>query len=250
MTEVFEPRLREQIDPIPFRAAMRNRTIERLERRAKYLLLKTSGDRTLLVHLGMSGNLSWTKTQVEREKHDHVRFHLDDGSLLNYCDPRRFGLLAVVENAQLATDKRLAHLGVEPLSAGLDGNTLRTRAGGRRRRIKEFLMDQTVMVGVGNIYASEALHRAGVHPGRMVSRVSLATWNKVVAAIQETLTRAIDRGGSTLNDFRDGTGESGYFQIEHAVYDREGEPCLRCGASIRRSVFGNRSTYYCPGCQH
>ena len=248
--EVFEPRLRQPIDPPSFAVALRGRRVIHLRRRAKYLLMGLTGDRTLLVHLGMSGNLIWSPEQRDLQKHQHVRVHLDDGSLLSYQDPRRFGLLEVADSRWLENNQRLAHLGVEPLTEAFSGEYLRSRAGKRRRRIKEFLMDQTVVVGVGNIYASEALHRAAINPKRAVSRVSLTTWEALVLAVKETLERAIARGGSTLSDFRNGRGESGYFQIEHAVYDRQGKQCLRCDGVIRRIVQGNRSTFYCPRCQH
>lgn len=247
--EVLEPRLREPVAP-DFAQVLTGRSTEALERRAKYLLLHLSDRMTLMVHLGMSGRLLWTAQGEETRKHDHWYLKLDDGSQLTYRDIRRFGLARLVPTPGLARDDKLRHLGIEPLSAEFDGAWLRGRADGRRRRMKEFLMDQTVVVGVGNIYASEALHCAGVHPRRKVSRTAPATWDRVAEAVRVTLERAIDAGGSTLNDFRNGLGDRGYFQVEHAVYDRSGEPCRRCGASIRRAVQGGRSTFYCPGCQH
>lgn len=246
--EVFEPRLREPIEP-GFGDRLRDRSIETLSRRAKYLLAHLSGERTLVVHLGMSGRLEWSAEASPPGKHQHWRLQLDDASVLTYRDPRRFGLAEVIASGDLVCHRRFHHLGAEPLSEEFDGAYLRRRAHGRRRGIKEFLMDQTVVVGVGNIYASEALHRARVHPRRKVSRVSLATWTRIAEAVRETLNRAIDAGGSTLNDFRNGVGDSGYFQIEHAVYDRAGQLCPRCRGRIRKIVLGNRSTYYCPRCQ-
>ncbi len=246
--EVFDRRLREPI-AADFESVLKELTFERLERRAKYLLFHLNNHQTLMVHLGMSGRLTWQAARSEQEKHEHWRIRLDDGSILSYRDPRRFGLARVVETQDLRNDRKLRHLGVEPLSDDFNGVLLKRRAEGRRRAIKEFLMDQMVVVGVGNIYASEALYRARVHPRRKVSRVAPATWDRVATSVRWTLERAIDAGGSTLNDFRNGVGESGYFQIEHAVYDRQGQPCGRCGAVIRRIVLGGRSTYYCPGCQ-
>ena len=247
--EVFDRRLREPIDAA-FATSLEGRMIERLGRRAKYLLAHLNDHQTLMVHLGMSGRLIWQAGQREPQKHEHWRIRLDDGSTMRYQDPRRFGLARVVNSGHLNDDRKLRHLGVEPLSDDFSGRLLQRSAVGRRRAMKEFLMDQTVVVGVGNIYASEALHRARVHPRRQVSRVAAATWTRVAESVQWTLRRAIEAGGSTLNDFRNGVGESGYFQIEHAVYDRHGQPCHRCSSTIRRIVLGGRSSYYCPGCQH
>lgn len=247
--EVLEPRLREPV-PSEFAAVLTGKSIAALGRRAKYLLFGLSGGTTLMIHLGMSGRLRWTPQAVQPQKHDHWYFALDDGSHLTYHDVRRFGLTRLVPTRELAADPKLSHLGIEPLSAEFDGACLQRRADGRRRRMKEFLMDQTVVVGVGNIYASEALHLAQVHPLRKVSRTSAATWDRLARAVRATLERAIEAGGSTLNDFRNGLGDSGYFQVEHAVYDRRGRPCRRCGMTVRRIVQGGRSTFYCPGCQH
>lgn len=246
--EVREPRLREPIEP-GFAGELRGRSIETLTRRAKYLLAHLSGDRILVLHLGMSGRLEWAARAAPLVKHQHWRLEFDDDSVLTFRDPRRFGLAEVIASKDLPRHRRFLHLGVEPLSEEFDGRYLRRYARGRRRRVKEFLMDQTVVVGIGNIYASEALHRARVHPLRKVSRTSPATWNRVANAVRETLDRAIAAGGSTLNDFRNGIGDSGTFQVQHAVYDRAGKPCARCQKPIRRILLGNRSTYYCPGCQ-
>lgn len=246
---VLEPRLREPVAP-DFARSLAGRSIEALDRRAKYLLFGLSGGMTLMIHLGMSGRLRWTEDAYQPQKHDHWFLTFDDSSQLTYRDARRFGLARLVQTSALASDRKLRHLGVEPLSPEFDAAWLKRRAAGRRRRMKEFLMDQTVVVGVGNIYASEALHLARVHPRRKVSRTSAATWNRVAEAVRTTLEQAITAGGSTLKDFRNGLGDRGYFQVEHAVYDRRGEPCRRCGTAVRRIVQGGRSTFYCHGCQH
>lgn len=251
--EVRSPALREPLDRESLEAHLAGRTIERLDRRAKYLLIAVTGGSTLAVHLGMSGRLTMAPGAAEPEPHEHLVFHLASGNKLRLRDPRRFGLAFALSTEAVAADRHFVHLGVEPLSQAFSGETLRTaaRARPRPRRgpVKTFLMDATVVVGVGNIYACEALFRAGVHPGRSVARISRERWQRLAAAVVEVLGRAIEEGGTTLNDFRDGAGESGYFQVSLAVYAREGEPCVRCGAAIRRLVHSNRSTFYCPRCQ-
>jgi formamidopyrimidine-DNA glycosylase len=151
--------------------------------------------------------------------------------------------------ARLGKDRHFAGLGVEPLDPPIQGTILARAAAGRRGPIKTFLMNPGVVVGIGNIYACEALFRAGVHPRRSVARVARARWDRVAEAAVEVLGDAIRQGGTTLNDFSDGLGSSGYFQVSLAVYGREGEPCFGCGREVRRSVLGGRSTFYCPGCQ-
>jgi formamidopyrimidine-DNA glycosylase len=183
------------------------------------------------------------------ERHEHVAFALAGGERLRFVDPRRFGLLLAVPTTGLAVDPHLARLGPEPLAAEFDGGVLAAAARGRRGPVKPFLMDAGVVVGVGNIYASEALHRAGVHPARSVRRIGAATWERLASAVREVLAEAIERGGTTLADFVDGEGREGWFQVELAVYDREGEPCRRCGRPVRRRVQAGRSTYFCPRCQ-
>jgi formamidopyrimidine-DNA glycosylase len=150
---------------------------------------------------------------------------------------------------EIETDPHFAHLGVEPLEAGFSGETLARAAAGRRGPVKAFLMDARVVVGVGNIYASETLYRAGVHPARSVARISAARWDRIAASTVAVLSQAITQGGTTLNDFADGEGRSGYFQVSLAAYDREGKPCPACDAPVRRIVQAGRSTYYCPRCQ-
>jgi formamidopyrimidine-DNA glycosylase len=178
-----------------------------------------------------------------------VVFHLGSGRQLRLRDPRRFGLVFAFASAEEAGDPHFAHLGVEPLEAGFSGELLARGAAGRRGPVKAFLMDAGVAVGVGNIYASESLHRAGVHPARSVSRISRTSWDRIAAAVIAVLRQAISQGGTTLNDFADGEGRSGYFQVSLSVYDRQGEPCPRCGRAVRRIVQAGRSTFYCPGCQ-
>ena len=218
-------------------------------RRAKYLLLDLTGDQTLVIHLGMSGRLTLVPGSDPRELHEHVAIYLDSDRRLRFRDTRRFGLVLLRRTEDLPGDRHFLHLGLEPLEAGLTGAALRQSTQGRRGPVKSFLMDGRIVVGIGNIYAAEALYRAGIHPRRSVARISEARWERLAQSIQQTLSDAIDQGGTTLNDFADARGESGYFSVSLSVYDRDGQPCPRCRAQIRRIVQSGRSTYYCPGCQ-
>jgi len=247
--EVSNPVLREPVDVARLRRAARGREVTGLRRRSKYLLIDLDGGWTLVVHLGMSGRLTLVPAGTPPELHEHVAFHLRSGRRLRLRDPRRFGVVFAVKTAELAADPHFAHLGVEPLEPGFSGETLARAAAGRRGPVKAFLMDAQVVVGVGNIYASETLHRAGVHPERSVARISRRRWERLAEAGMAVLRQAISQGGTTLNDFADGEGRSGYFQVSLPVYDREGEPCLACGRPVRRIVQSGRSTFYCPGCQ-
>jgi formamidopyrimidine-DNA glycosylase len=247
--EVRDPRLREPVRTKDLARRVSGQTVERLGRRSKYLLIELSGGSTLAVHLGMSGRLTLAPAAAEPEPHEHVVFSLRSGQKLRFRDPRRFGLVLAVPSDRLAEDPHFAGLGVEPLAPGFSGEVLRRAAAGRRGPVKAFLMDARVVVGVGNIYASESLFRAGIHPLRSVARLSAARWERLAEAVVEILGQAITQGGTTLNDFADGEGRSGYFQVSLSAYDREGQPCGRCGTAIRRIVQTGRSTYYCPGCQ-
>jgi formamidopyrimidine-DNA glycosylase len=247
--EVRNPALREPVDVARLRRAAKGREIVALRRRSKYLLIDLEGGWTVVVHLGMSGRLTVAPAEAGIEPHEHVAFHLASGRRLRLRDPRRFGVVFAARTAELADDPHFAALGPEPLEPELSGAVLAQAAAGRRGPVKAFLMDAGVVVGVGNIYASESLFRAGIHPGRPVSRISRRSWDRLAASAVAVLRQAISQGGTTLNDFADGEGRSGYFQVSLAVYDREGEPCLACGRPVRRIVQAGRSTYYCPGCQ-
>jgi formamidopyrimidine-DNA glycosylase len=264
--EVRDRRLREPVDGRRLARAVTGKRVLALERRSKYLLAHLEGGHTLVVHLGMSGRLTVVPARTPRLAHEHVVFHLEDGDRLRFVDPRRFGLVLALPTAELARDPHFAALGPEPLAAEgeiaeggagaiasegapFDGAYLRRRAAGRRGPVKTFLMDAGVVVGVGNIYASEALHRAGIDPRRSVARIGAERWERLATAVRAVLAHAIAQGGTTLNDFVDGEGNPGYFQLALAVYDRAGEPCPRCGGTIRRIVQGGRSTYFCPRCQ-
>jgi len=245
---VWNPNLRELVDRRRLRSC-RGSQILGARRRAKFLLLDLTGGQTLVIHLGMSGRLTLVPSSAPAELHEHVSFLLDSGQRLRFRDTRRFGLVFVRATRGLAADPHFAHLGLEPLDDVFNGKVLQELTGGRRAPVKSFLMDGRMVVGVGNIYAAEALYRAGIHPARSVARISASRWGRLARAIQETLSEAIDQGGTTLNDFADALGESGYFRVLLSVYDREGQPCQRCQRSIRRIVQSGRSTFYCPGCQ-
>jgi formamidopyrimidine-DNA glycosylase len=247
--EVRAPALREPLDGPGLRKHLRGRRIERLRRRSKYLWIDVEGGSTLVVHLGMSGRLTLARRGDRREAHEHLSLALDDGSRLRFRDPRRFGLAFAAPTAGLEADPHFAGLGPEPLDPPLTGPRLAGRARGSRAPVKAFLMDAGRLVGVGNIYATEALHAARIHPRRSVATLSVERWDRLARAVVAVLRRAIRQGGTTLNDFTDGDGVPGEFQIALAVYGREGEDCPRCGATIRRIVQSNRSTFYCPRCQ-
>jgi formamidopyrimidine-DNA glycosylase len=247
--EVWNDSLREPVDRRQLERLTSGRTIRGVRRRAKYLLVDLDGDATLVTHLGMSGRLTLVAEEVPREPHEHVAFHLASGRRLRFRDPRRFGLVIALETASLDQDRHFRHLGIEPLTNGFGGRELEDLARRRRAPVKSFLMDARVLVGVGNIYASEALYRAGIHPMRSVARISSARWQRLADSIRQTLGQAVREGGTTLNDFADGRGRGGLFQVSLVAYDREGKTCQRCGGTIRRIVQSGRSTYYCPGCQ-
>jgi formamidopyrimidine-DNA glycosylase len=247
--EVRNPALREPIAVRSLARRAEGREIARLRRRAKYLLIDLEGGQTVVVHLGMSGRLTLTAGDLPPELHEHAVLHLRSGRRLRFRDPRRFGLLFAGRTADLPADPHFAHLGAEPLEPGFDGALLAAAASGRRGPVKPFLMDATVVVGLGNIYATEALFRAGIHPARSVGRIGRARWDRLADCSVAVLQQAILQGGTTLNDFADGEGRSGYFQVSLGVYGRQGEPCSACGYPVRRLVQAGRSTFYCPRCQ-
>jgi formamidopyrimidine-DNA glycosylase len=221
--------------------------VESLERRAKYLLFNL-GRGTLIVHLGMSGSLRLLPAGTPRQKHDHFDLLLEDGWLARLRDPRRFGAV-LWQPGDPRRHALLADLGPEPLERDFDGAALHRATRRRGAAIKQVIMDSHVVVGVGNIYASEALYRAGIRPTTPARRLSLGRCERLAQAIRETLQEAIEAGGSTLRDFLGSDGNPGYFQQNYFVYDRAGEPCRRCGTTVRALRQGSRSTYYCPRCQ-
>jgi formamidopyrimidine-DNA glycosylase len=237
--------------PVPaevHRAA--GRKVTRCWRRAKYLLIEldSAGPGGLLIHLGMSGSLKVCQTGDEPIKHDHVDIVLDDGKCIRFNDPRRFGVFSWWDSPA-GEHKLLRELGPEPLSGGFSGDYLWAKSRGRKGAVKNFIMDGKIVVGVGNIYASEALFMSGIHPSRAAGRVSRTRYEALAAAIRDVLERAIRQGGTTLRDFVDSGGNPGYFAQELLVYEREGLPCFQCQGPLRRKVIGQRSSYYCPRCQ-
>jgi len=247
--DVREPRLRRRVSAARLREHVCGLRVEDVSRRGKYLLIHIEGDQRLLIHLGMSGRLALVPAGEPFEPHVHVRFGLDGGLELRFRDHRRFGSVEAMAASQLARGARLAGMGVAPLSRACTAAYFRERSRGLRRPVKNFLMDARQVVGVGNIYASEALFLAGIHPQRAAGRLGASRWEALTRAVKQVLREAIRQGGTTLSDFRDADGQAGYFQVFLRVYGREGEGCRRCGSPIRRKVLAGRSTFYCPRCQ-
>jgi len=221
--------------------------IRAVERRAKYILIKTDAG-TVLLHLGMSGSLRVLPCHTPPQKADHVDIALDNGQCLRLRDPRRFGSL-LWTTTDPARHKLLKDLGPEPLGPNFDGEYLFAAARGRKLAVRDFLMNTRVLAGVGNIYANECLFLAGIRPQRAAGRIPRARYALLADAIRETLTKAIQAGGTTLRDFQNADGLPGYFQQTLNVYARQGEPCTRCSTPIRSFKLGQRSAFYCPQCQ-
>ena len=221
-------------------------TVEAVDRRAKYLLIRTSHG-TAMLHLGMSGSVFIVPVHTPAGVHDHVDFELESGNALRLRDPRRFGSLHFTTTPE--RHPLLAHLGPEPLGPEFDDDYLWRRSRGRRVAVKPFIMNAQIVVGVGNIYASEALFMAGIHPLRAAGRISNDRYRVLAAAIREVLMRAIQAGGTTLRDFYGGDGEAGYFAQQLLAYGREHQPCRTCGTPITAIVQAQRATYYCKRCQ-
>ncbi len=220
-----------------------------VQRRAKYILLGLDVGQTILIHLGMSGVLRMHKNQPEIVKHDHALFAFENGSHMVFHDPRRFGMLDLLPTDRLYEDTRLAGLGPEPLEAGFDAEYLHQAFAGKKQAIKQAIMDQRIVVGVGNIYAAESLFLSGIHPETKAGSVSKKKLAVLVHYIKEVLNAALASGGSTLRDYVRSSGDSGYFQHHFQVYGRENEPCLACATPITRITQAGRSTFYCGVCQ-
>jgi formamidopyrimidine-DNA glycosylase len=241
-----ERRLRWPVDP-RLGEILAGQRVRSVDRRAKYLLLRFDRG-TLLVHLGMSGSLRVCASDTPPRPHDHYDLRLDGDVVLRYHDPRRFGCALWIEGDPDA-HPLLAGLGPEPLGAGFDAGYLAGIARGRRVAVKSFLMDARIVVGVGNIYANEALFLAGIDPRRAAGRVSAPRCGRLVDAVRGVLDEAIERGGTTLRDYVNGAGEPGWFGLSLRVYGRAGEACTACGLPIRQATVGQRSTFWCPRCQ-
>ena len=247
--EIRQPKLRwpvsTEIDSLP------GAEITAVTRRAKYLFVQVSGRNItghLILHLGMSGSLRVIDPDADLRKHDHVLITLANGLQLRFHDPRRFGcLLFTAEDPNLHPLVR--DLGPEPLSDDFTSDVLSEKASKRKMAIKPFLMDNKVVVGVGNIYACESLHTAGINPKRQANRISKARLDLLVAEVKRVLQRSIDQGGTTLRDFLHEDGTAGYFKQQLNVYDRESQLCKTCGSKIKRITQAQRSTFYCPNCQ-
>jgi formamidopyrimidine-DNA glycosylase len=257
--------------PLPknFAQRLEGQTVERLDRRAKYLLAHLSSGEVLIMHLGMSGSFrvaqsrgihtpgAYYRAPSRHSAHDHIEFHMSSGALISFNDPRRFGMMKLVPRAELCKEPLLRALGPEPLADEFKGDVLARSCRGKQTSIKAALSDQKVVSGLGNIYVCEVLHRAAVSPKRRASTIAtrsgLSTDRAVrlVEAIKAVLRAAIRAGGSSLRDHRRTDGALGDFQHEFCVYDRAGEPCPRpgCSGTIKRIVQAGRSTFFCPVCQ-
>ncbi len=235
--------------PVPrnINATLSNHIVTSVTRRAKYILVNFSAG-TLIIHLGMSGRLHFIKSDTPVVKHDHVDIVMNNGYCLRYHDPRRFGSIHwTTSNPE--QHKLLSVLGIEPLGDNLTAEYLSAHARKRKVSIKQFIMDSHIIVGVGNIYASESLFLAGINPKIAAGKISTARFQKLATAIQQVLTAAINQGGTTLRDFTQSDGKPGYFKQQLNVYGRADLPCTRCGSSIKQIVQGQRATYYCSSCQ-
>lgn len=243
--------------PDDMESTLQGRTVLAIERRAKYLLVRLSGGITMLGHLGMTGSFVFVRERpYQPKRHDHVLFHLSDDGLMVYNDPRRFGVIDVLTTGEESEHRLLHHLGPEPMEDAWTPAVFCDTIRNKRAAIKTAILDQKVVVGVGNIYASEALFMSKISPlkpaGAVVgSRGSSPAARRLVASIKSVLTDAIAAGGSTLKDFHDVDGNAGYFAQQFQVYDREGEDCKKpgCSSTIVRLTQGGRSTFYCPTCQ-
>ncbi len=248
--ETHIPRLRKVLDVDKLTADCTARRIERIYRRGKYFVVDLSGGTALLMHLGMSGSCRIRPASEAAAKHEHVVFTLDNGESWRFSDPRRFG---VVQSFRTQVEKwpppELASLGPEPLTDQFDAAYLFGATRKRKPAIKPFLLDQRVVAGVGNIYASELLFRAGVRPGRAAGRVTRRECARMVTATKEILEEAIAAGGTTIDTYQNVDGEAGRFDRQLQVYGRTGEPCVTCASPIKQQVHTGRSTFYCPTCQ-
>lgn len=249
--KILQPQLRFPVPVSRLQKDIINRRIESIHRRAKYLILELSQDLSLLVHLGMSGRLFVTNQDDKIDKHDHVIFILEEKEHLRFRDPRRFGMIDVWASNNLDDHPRLKDLGVEPMSQDFDVEYCRSRVRNSKRSIKNSLMDASFVVGVGNIYANEALYDAKIRPSRATGKLTKNQWKDLIGSIQTVLKEAIDQGGTTLQDegFQNVLGTGGMFQLKLKVYGKEGELCSKCGSTIIRIVQQGRSSFICKKCQ-
>jgi formamidopyrimidine-DNA glycosylase len=245
--EILDARWCLPLAPEEVRDAVEGRRVERLARRGKYLVFELEDDVFLLLHLRMTGTLLYDPEPGT--PYARVRFALDDGHELRFCDPRRFGTGELAVGAETRDAFFATRLGLEPLEGELTGASLRALARGRRAPVKAFLLDQRHIAGVGNIYADEALFRARIHPLRPAGSLTRAQCEALAAAVRAALTAGLDAGGATIDDFRHPDGVMGAFQHEFLIHLRQGEPCLECGREVIKMVAAGRGTYVCEGCQ-
>jgi len=225
---------------------LQGQNVQKVSRRGKYIIVHFENG-ALLIHLGMSGNLRVVEPGVPVQKHDHVDFLVNSGKIIRYNDPRRFGCVLWADDWQ--THKLIQSLGLEPLTELFTGSYLHTKAKGKKIAIKQFIMNSKLVVGVGNIYANEALFLAGIHPNQAASAISIKRMNGLVACIKQVLSDAIEQGGTTLKDFVGSDGKPGYFKQQLYVYGRGGEPCKKCKATLQEIRQNNRSSVFCSQCQ-
>ncbi len=244
--KVGKKRLRQASSPQHLRRWLPGRRLERLQRRGKYLVFRFEGGVTLVIHLGMTGRLL-LGAPLRSHPHVHLVFTLEGGLTLSFEDVRRFGQVVLFTPGEPLTP--LHQVGREPFSRRVTPEWLAEVARGRRRPLKNFLLDGRILAGLGNIYACEVMFAAGLHPATAAGDLGLAEWTRVLQETRRILQRAIRQGGTTVNDYLNSHGETGLFQLELMVYGREGEPCRRCGQAIERLVQAGRSTFFCPRCQ-
>jgi formamidopyrimidine-DNA glycosylase len=228
--------------------------IKSVDRRAKFLLITMANGATLIVHLGMTGRLGIfpaesPRAKHPRAKHDHLRLQLDNGTQLRFNDIRRFGFILVIPPGKGFGSTMLSHIGPEPFAQEFSTLYLYQLAAGKSRPVKNFLMDSSVVAGIGNIYASEILFHAGLNPKKKIGLISKTEWGKVIASTHHVLKKAIESGGTTISDFVNESGRSGYFQLELQAYGRQGKPCNTCSTPITKKTMAGRATFFCQKCQ-
>ena len=245
--QVYQNKLRWPV-PSNLNKFIQNQSISAISRRGKYLLL-TIGSGTLIIHLGMSGKLRIVEKQTPRQKHDHVQFLLSNNQWIRFNDPRRFGCILYTEENPMS-HPLLRDLGPEPLTDAFTGDILYQQSKSRRIPVKQFIMDSRIVVGVGNIYANEALFASHIDPRRQTNKIAASRYQLLAAKIKEILTQAIATGGTTLKDFLNPEGKAGYFVQQLKVYGRDGEPCFICNKPLVLATLGGRTTVFCTTCQH
>ena len=226
-------------------------TITGVERRAKYILLQMHNGATIVIHLGMTGNLGVFPENSPLAKHDQLQWSLSNGNQLRYNDIRRFGSIHILSAAETMTQEEVffSTSGPEPFDEQFSVNYLLTHAKGKQVTVKQFIMNSKIVVGIGNIYANESLFRAGIHPEKMVKNINQTEWQTLISTIKKVLNHAIDCGGSTISDFLNASQERGYFQMNFTVYGKDGSPCPLCETPLLKSKIGGRATFYCNKCQ-